>query len=141
MTELLRVMGDHLSAVERDLIVAGYHLRDIPSKISWAEMIAFVEGSPPGSAVRHAKDDGWSRTDTLLATLIEALTGVAQITGRFKRPGLTDEEVEAQRNMNRQHQAPKDGGRQFLKQPDTMTVSEFEAKYAAQQAQWKAEGV
>lgn len=114
----------------------GVRLPDIPSKMSWSELSDFVTAAPPTSAIYISQHGGWSKTDQLIATLIEVLTGHAVMSGRFERPGVTHQEA----SMDRQPHAPKkNGGKNFGHAPDVLTLSEFQAKYAAQQEKWAQE--
>ena len=146
MMKLLHICGSHLAAVTRDLIVAGYHLKDIPSKLSWVEFHAMVTTAPPGTAVFEEQNDGWDRTNTMVATLIEAMTGNAKITGRFERPGLSPEELKRQEMMRKQQEQSKrepgaakaGGGMQYGHRGDVMTIDEFKKRYEARQEEWAA---
>lgn len=104
--------------------------------MSWAELSDFVSEAPPTSAIYLAQHKGWNKTDQLLATLIEALTGNAIVQGRFERPGVDKEQAEASRQP---HAPKKNGGKNFGHQPDVLLLSEFEAKYEAQKKKWAEE--
>ncbi len=67
MIQLLQVIGEHLQAVERDLIVAGLHFYDIGTpKLSWVELESFVMAAPPGTTIHTSRTNGWNRDyDTL----------------------------------------------------------------------------
>lgn len=79
-------MVNHRHAVIRDLNFAGYHT-DTPIDI--ADLVSIVMASPPGSAVRHAIEDGWSHTDHLLANLAEQGAGLSHLPAPYRRPGAT----------------------------------------------------
>lgn len=44
--------------------------------------------APPGSSVRYALDQGWSREAHLLANLTERDAGLINLPGRYPRPGV-----------------------------------------------------
>lgn len=68
MTELLEVLGQHLPAVERDLIVAGLHLHDLGTpKLSWVELESFVLMAPPGTATHTSRTGSWNADAQILA--------------------------------------------------------------------------
>jgi hypothetical protein len=58
--------------------------------LSLADMVSIVVGAPPGSAVRHWLDDGWTKTDHLLANQQELGAGVATLPEPYQRPGLAE---------------------------------------------------
>jgi len=56
MIMLIRIMGQHWNAVERDLLSLGYRCEDIGTpKLTLLELISIVTASPPSSAVYHAE--------------------------------------------------------------------------------------
>lgn len=69
---LQHVLDEHLGAVERDLLAAGYRLSDLGTRLTLAEFTHFVVYSPPGTAVFHRTHEGWSVGDHLLAMLLDS---------------------------------------------------------------------
>jgi hypothetical protein len=80
------------------MICAGREFDD--GSLSWDDLHAFIFAAPPGTAVFHAIEKGWSTGDHLLANLIDVLlianwqrTADAtrkdpkNLPGRFPRPG------------------------------------------------------
>jgi hypothetical protein len=93
MMTLTRVMHTNWHAVERDLIVLGRRADDIgTAKLTLWELISIVVASPVGTAVREAKDGGWSQTDRLIANLGEQHAGVLSLTGRYPRPDVSPDQ-------------------------------------------------
>jgi hypothetical protein len=82
---LAHVVGECWHAFHRDVLTLPG--RDINS-LSLAEMVSVVVGAPPGSAIRHWLDDGWTRTDHLLANQQELRAGVATMSEPYQRPGV-----------------------------------------------------
>jgi hypothetical protein len=83
---LAHVVGDHWHAFHRDVIALGRDINDL----TLAEMVSVVVAAPPGSSVRYFLDQGWSRTDHLLANLQEQQAGVARLPQEYPRPGLQE---------------------------------------------------
>lgn len=53
------------------MLVAGLRFDD--GSLSWDDLYAFIFAAPPGSAVFHAVEKGWTTADYLLAHVIDAL--------------------------------------------------------------------
>ena len=88
---LTAAVGRYGHALQRDLLTLGFRAKDMfTDRLTISELISIVVASPPGSALRHAFDDGWTRTDHVLANMAEAQAGVAHLTGPYDRPGLGD---------------------------------------------------
>jgi len=81
------VVGKHWHALVRDVLALGYKSGDMFKSLDLAEMLSIVVAAPPGSSVRFALDEGWSRTDHLLANLQEGNAGLADLTKPYERPG------------------------------------------------------
>jgi len=64
-----------------------------------AEVLSIVIGSAPGSAVRHALDEGWSREAHLLANMQEGNAGLAALRNPYNRPGLAARPEEKQQDI------------------------------------------
>lgn len=77
-------------ALVRDVLALGYRAGDMFTTLSFADMISIVVASPPGSSLRYWMDQGWSRTDHLLANMAEADADVAHLKAPYERPGLED---------------------------------------------------
>ncbi|AJD82239.1 tail assembly chaperone [Mycobacterium phage Keshu] len=56
-------------AFRRDLLVTGREFDD--GTLSWDDLYAYIFAAPPGTAVYHAFEKGWTTTDYLLAHLID----------------------------------------------------------------------
>ena len=85
---LAHVVGECWHALVRDVLALGYRPHDMFTTLTLSEMVSIVVGAPPGSSVRHALDQGWSRTDHLLANLQEQRAGIANLHEPIPRPGL-----------------------------------------------------
>lgn len=86
---LVRAIGFHWHAVQRDLLALGFRAADMfTPKLTAREVLSIVTASPSGSAVRYSFDGGWSLTDHLIATAHEQQLGLVQ-QQRFQRPGVT----------------------------------------------------
>jgi hypothetical protein len=85
---LTQVVGECWHALARDVLALGYRREDMFTTLDLADMVSIVVGAPPGSAVRHWLDQGWSRTDHLLANLQEQQAGYATLPQAYERPGL-----------------------------------------------------
>lgn len=96
---LTRVIGECWHALRRDVIALGYRVDDMFTTLSTADMVSIVAAAPPGSAVRHYMDGGWTRTDHLLANMQEQGAGVAKLDAPYQRPGL-EQRAEAAPVMN-----------------------------------------
>lgn len=79
-------------AVARDLIALGKDPDDaFTDALPLGQMVAIIVPSPPGTAVRWALDEGWTRTDHLLANLAEQWAGLTSLGRRHPRPGVAEE--------------------------------------------------
>jgi hypothetical protein len=90
MMTLVRICGQHWHAVERDLLVLGYHKEDIGTeKLTLWELISVVVSSPPGTAVFHAETRSGTLTQEaqFLANMSEQMAGVP-LHARYERPGV-----------------------------------------------------
>lgn len=56
--------------------------------LSWEDLHAFIFASPPGSAIFHAIEKGWTTTDYLLAHVIDGIriNNWQRTEGATKRP-------------------------------------------------------
>jgi hypothetical protein len=62
---LVRVIGFHWHAVQRDLLVLGLHAADMfTPRLTAPEVMSLIVAAPPGSSVYHVLDNG-----TMLASL------------------------------------------------------------------------
>lgn len=87
---LARVVRRHRHAVQLDVLRLGYRTADMFTKLTVDEMISIVAAADPNSAVYHAVNGGFTVTDHLLATLYEHQAGLAHLSTRIARPGVTD---------------------------------------------------
>src|SRR6516225_9232649 len=88
---LTAAVGRYGHALQRDLLTLGFRAKDMfTDRLTISELISIVVASPPGSALRHAFDDGGTRTDHVLANMAEAQAGVAHLTVTYNRPRLRD---------------------------------------------------
>lgn len=84
---LAHVTKQHWRAVERDVLAMHYRVGDL----STSELASVVLAAPPTSSVRHAIDEGWARSDHLLANIIEQHAGLIRPVHRLPRPGVVAE--------------------------------------------------
>ena len=73
---LLELPTDQWVALEADLLVAGFTLSDIPTRVSWRALYAMVRHTRPESAfyaVLSDEDTQWPRSDQLTAALIDSI--------------------------------------------------------------------
>lgn len=126
---LARVTRLHWYAVQRDILALGYRKSDIFTTLTVEDMTAIIVAAPPGSAVHHAVNDGFTLTDHLLATMYEHQAGLVRPTSRVQRPGVTDMRPARPASVHN-HDRPV----QKISF-DLMTIDELEARRRA-----KAEG-
>lgn len=82
----------------RDVLALGYQPDDILTDVlPLASMLAIIIPSPPGTAVRWSLDEGWTRSDHLLANLAEQGAGLIGLGRRHPRPGVPEEAPRANR--------------------------------------------
>ncbi len=122
---LVDTIGKHWRAVQRDLLTLGYRETDIGAALNLGELIAVVCAAPPGSSVRYALDEGWSRESHLLANLTERDAGLINLPGRYPRPGV-------------QAPAPAPAKSGHL---ESLTVIEFEKRRQAKRRRAQQKGV
>ena len=87
---LAHVTKNHWRAVERDVLSMHYRVADL----SVSEMASVVLAAPANSAVRYSLDEGWPRSDHLMANLVEQGAGLIKVTRRWERPGVVIERDE-----------------------------------------------
>lgn len=101
--------------------------------MSWDDLHAFIYAAPPGTALFHAIEKGWTTTDYLLAIIGDAVQDLVwqntedghndrRRPKRIPRPQRGDEEGTAPTGF---------GGRATL-----MSVDEFEARRAERARKW-----
>ena len=66
---LIRVAGEFADAIARDLFS---DRRDF-NELGWRGLWAYVTAAPPGTAIYHARNEGWSVGDHLAAEQLHAL--------------------------------------------------------------------
>jgi hypothetical protein len=94
MMTLARVVADHPHAVQRDLLCHRFRYADFGmpgmTELGLRHFVAFVIGAPPVSALGQAVNEGWPKTDQLLANLAEQHAGLIALRSRYPRPGIPD---------------------------------------------------
>lgn len=74
------------------MIVAGREFDD--GTLTWDDLYAFIFASPPGTAVFHSLEKGWTTTDYLLAHVIDGIrvNNWQRTEGATKKPprGIPD---------------------------------------------------
>lgn len=106
----------------------GYEPDDaFTQELPLGKMLAIIVPSPPGTAVRWALDEGWTRTDHLLANLAEQWAGLTSLGRRHPRPGVGNEPAQ-QSQANRATFIESRPGRTSEKVLgfDSMTIEEWE---------------
>lgn len=149
MTAMLEVLGEHLPAVERDLIVAGFHLYDVGTpKLSWAELESFIFAAPPGTATHTSRTGGWDRDAQLLAASRMAQQYGKPPPGGMRQPGGHQQAGQGEpalRNMRGQriHQPPQhDPNKQtknLLAGATAVPLNEFRDRQEKVHARWREE--
>lgn len=73
-------------AIRRDLLALGREFDD--GTLTWDDLYAVIFAAPPGSAVFHAVEKGWTTTDYLLAHVIDGVrvNNWQRTEGARKRP-------------------------------------------------------
>jgi hypothetical protein len=72
------ILKEHWGAVGRDLICAGYTWDDIGSeRFPVSQFASFVAYAPPGTALFHERNKGWTTGDYLMAQAVDALSYLA----------------------------------------------------------------
>ena len=88
---LTAAVGRYFHALQRDLLALGCRAADMfTDRLTIAELVSIVVAAPPTSSLRYFMDNGWSRTDHLLANMTETQSGVAELSEPYERPGLGD---------------------------------------------------
>lgn len=133
MRLLLEVIGNHFPAVERDLIVANYHIRDIGTpKLSWAELESFVMAAPPNTAIHTSRTESWNK-DAQMADLLargyKPPQGGAGARGQQQRT-MTARDGRA-RNLHNPADNPNRQVKQLMAGATRMTPEQFKARKAA----------
>lgn len=81
---LLSLIREHGDAIEADLAFRGYDLLDLwRGKLSPRKVDVLIRGLPADSATRMAMNERqplWSRTDFILADLVDATNSVAWVS-------------------------------------------------------------
>lgn len=112
---LLSILKDHWGAVERDLQASGYTFDDVCSdRLPLSGFTSFVVYAPPGTAVFHKVNAGWTSDTHQLATLID----VGQLL-------LWAKTEDAQRNINRPDLVPRPGLEPVDPGPPSMTIGDY----------------
>lgn len=103
------MLAEHGEAIEADLVRAGWTLDDVPSRLPWRALYAFVTHLPSDSALKremNGDDAEWSstlKTNAILADIFDAIAefevAFAKSRGAhpkaprpYKRPGASSGE-------------------------------------------------
>jgi Family of unknown function (DUF5361) len=117
------ILKEHWGAVGRDLICAGYTWDDVGSeRFPIDQFASFVAYAPPGTALFHQRNRGWSTSDYLAAQMIDALHYLVWMEtddARKKNPKHRPVPIPRPGIVTPSPQADDDGGHQ------TMTVAEY----------------
>jgi hypothetical protein len=89
---LTQAVGIHWHALVRDVIALGKDPDDmfVTKELSLRKMVSIVVASPPDSSLRWFIDEGWTRTDHLLANTAEQRAGITALNQPYPRPGGPD---------------------------------------------------
>jgi Family of unknown function (DUF5361) len=72
------ILKEHWGAVGHDLLCAGYTWDDIGSeRLPVGQFASFVAYAPPGTALFHQRNKGWTTGDYLTAQSVDALSYLA----------------------------------------------------------------
>lgn len=84
--QVFAAVGQVEDAIRRDLLVAGREFDD--GSLCWDDLYAFIFAAPPGTAVFHAVEKGWTTADYLLAHAIDRLSILIwqKTEGAHKKP-------------------------------------------------------
>lgn len=86
---LLALIREHGDAIEADLAFRGFDLLDLwRGRLTARKVDVLIRGLPPDSATRIAlngRDPLWTRTDHVLADLVDSVNSVAWITANHDR--------------------------------------------------------
>lgn len=109
---LARVLAEAPHAVQRELLCEHFSFDGLGRKsedpLSLNEFISFVLGASPYSALGVAVNDGWTKTDHLLANMQEQHAGLIKLAGRYTRPGVEeDPNQEGNEENNEERTEPK----------------------------------
>lgn len=125
-------------AIRRDLLVAGREFDD--GSLTWDDLYAFIFASPPGTAVYHALEKGWTTTDYLLAHVVDGIrvNNWQRTEGATKKPP---------RGMPKPFPRPSDNDKRDAQIGDTarvgsakatvITVAEYAERRAAREQRWR----
>lgn len=111
--------------------------------LSWEDLHAFIFASPPGTAVFHAIEKGWTTTDYLLAHVIDGIrvNNWQRTEGATKRPPRDVPEpfprpadLEAKKNTDPEVGDSVGFGNSVA---TVTTVGDFLAKRAEREARWR----
>lgn len=106
---LAAMLAEHGEAIEADLVGAGWTLDDVPSRLPWRALYAFVTHLPSDSALKremNGEDSEWAttlKTNAILADIHDAITSFAAMFAKakgghpkepkpYKRPGASSGE-------------------------------------------------
>lgn len=118
------------------MLVAGLRFDD--GSLTWDDLYAFIFSAPPGTAVFHAVEKGWTTSDYLLACVIDGVRILAwqKTEGAQKKPP---------RNMPKPFPRPHDEQTPQVGQVVSVggvsatvtTIDDFLSKRAAREQRWR----
>lgn len=121
------------------MICAGREFDD--GTLSWDDLYAFIFAAPPGTAIFHAVEQGWTTTDYMLAHVIDGLrvNNWQRTEGARRRPPRNAPDP-FPRPGERSRTAPEvgDTSRVGVAAATVTTIEDFEARRAEREARWLA---
>lgn len=112
----LHILKEHWGAVERDLAAAHWSMADMLAQLPLSQFISFVLYAPPGTAVFHLLNEGWTATTHKVTDLIE-WTKMQLCTS-------AEDPERAWDQMKREHPSYRPGQDTTTDEP-TMTVGDY----------------
>lgn len=120
------------------MIVAGREFDD--GSFSWDDLYAFIFASPPGTAVFHALEKGWTTSDYLLAHVIDGLriNNWQRTEGATKKPprGVPDPFPRPQ-DSDKRDASVGDVAQVGDSVATVTTVEDFIARRAEREQRWR----
>ena len=127
---LVDALRNHWGAVGRDLAAYGYTWDDVGSeRLPIGQFVSFVAYSPPGTALFHQRNKGWTTGDHLLAQAVDALNMLAWFYSADSRKKVPKHRPEptprpGMQVRPQQQQSPSSGPPNVM-EPKVMTVAEY----------------
>lgn len=94
----LKILKDHWGPVGRDLANAHYRWDDVGDGLPFAQFVQLIVYAPPGTAVFHVINDGWTADTHKIADLLDAAFLL-----------LWSKTEDGQNNRNRPDPSPRPG--------------------------------